>query len=492
MSEIRVRFAPSPTGYLHVGGARTALFNWLYARQNGGKFILRIEDTDTERSTTEATETILAGLRWLGIDWDEGPFFQTANAEFHREHAQRMIDSGHAYRCFCSKELLDSKRKAAEAQKVAFKYDGTCRRLTASELDAKLAEDAPFVVRFAVPLTEGAVTWQDLVYGDQSKQYSDIEDFVMLRTNRNPLYVLSNVVDDALQNVTHVIRGQDGLSNTPKQILMYQALGYSVPTFAHLPLILDNKRAKLSKRVHGDVVTVKLYQEQGFVPDALVNFLALLGWSPGNDQELMTRAEMMQAFSFSAVNHSNAVFNFNREDPRNWTDPKALWMNSEYINKSPLDYILPLVMAELQRTNLWQPEFATTQAAWFRQTVDILRARYRTLPDFSTLGRAYFADDFVMDDAAVKKNLKDPALSTLLPGLADKFAALPEFTLETTEQALREFAEAQGVKAGLLINAARTALTGQAVGPGIFEVIAAVGQPRSVGRLRQAINCLAV
>ncbi|MBL8152393.1 MAG: glutamate--tRNA ligase [Blastocatellia bacterium] len=490
MSEIRVRFAPSPTGYLHVGGARTALFNWLFARKVGGKFILRIEDTDLERSTKAATETILQGLTWLGLDWDEGPYFQTENIELHRKRAYQLVESGSSYRCFCTKQELDAKRKEAEANKVAYKYDGTCRRLSKSEIDAKLAENRPFVIRFAVPQDGQAVTWNDLVYGEQVKQHSDIEDFVMIRADGSPLYILSNVVDDADQRVTHVVRGQDGLPNTPKQILIYKALGEPVPNFAHLPLILDNSRAKLSKRFHGDVVMVSFYQERGFIPDALLNFLALLGWSPGMDREIFSRQEMIELFSFEGVNRSNGVFNFRKGDERNWTDPKALWMNAEYVSKTDLTTLLPMVIEEFKSRGMWREEYEKEKAEWFAKTVDLLRARYRTLVDFPTLGRAYFEDDFTYEDAAVSKNLKDPLLKELLPALAERFAALEFFTLETTEEALRKLAEESGIKAGLIINGARTALTGQSVGPGMFDVIVTIGQKRCVERLKKAAQLI--
>lgn len=492
MANICVRFAPSPTGFLHIGGARTALFNWLYARKVGGKFILRIEDTDTQRSTQEATDTIISGLQWLGIDWDEGPYYQTDNLPLHRQRAQEMIDSGHAYRCFCAKEQLDARRKEFEAKKLTYKYEGTCRELTKAEIEARLARNEPFVIRCAVPKGDGAVTWHDLVYREQVKKHVDIEDFVMVRADGNPLYLLSNAVDDSEQGVTHVIRGQDGLSNAARQILIYQGLGRPVPIFAHLPLILDTKRAKLSKRAHGDVVTVKFYQERGFMAEALVNFLALLGWSAGNDQEFFTREEMIQAFSFEHVNHTNAVFNYQAGDARNWTDPKALWMNGEYISRMDLAKLLLLVEAEFKRQNLWQAAYEAEAKDWFAQTVDLLRSRYRNISDFGILGRAYFSDEFEFEEAAVKKNLKDPALKELLPELAERFAQLSEFTLASTEACLRALADEKEVKAGLLINGSRTALTGQAVGPGIFEVIVTVGQARTVARLKKVASLVAV
>lgn len=299
---------------------------------------------------------------------------------------------------------------------------------------------------------------------------------------------MSNAVDDALQGVTHVIRGQDGIPNTPKQILIYKALGYKVPEFAHLPLILDPSRAKLSKRLHGDVVMVKFYQERGFLPDALANFLLLLGWSPGDDREFFSREEMIEAFSFEGINRSNSIFNFRKGDERNFTDPKAIWMNAEYISKMPLDRLLPFVIAEFKQKGLWRSEYESERSEWFAKTIDLLRARYRTLSDFTSLGRPYFEDDFDYEPASVSKNLKDTSLVTLLPGLADKLEKLQDFSAEAVEAVLRTYASQCGVKAGLLINAARTALTGQSVGPGMFDVFATIGQRRSVERLRRAVR----
>lgn len=490
-SPVRVRFAPSPTGYLHIGGARTALFNWLFARKFGGTFILRIEDTDLERSTPDAIEAIFDGLNWLGLQWDEGPFYQTQSLENHRVAAQALVASGHAYKSYETKEELDAMRKAAEEAKVAFKYNGAHRELTAEQQAAFEAEGRPFVIRFKVPQDGGAVAFEDLVYGLQEKHHADIEDFVIMRSDGTPLYLLSNMVDDADQGVTHVIRGQDGLSNTPKQVLLYQALGKPVPKFAHLPLILDPKRAKIGKRKHGNVVTVRYYQERGFIPDAFLNFLALLGWSTGDDREILSLDDMREMFTFERVSHTNAVFNLNTTDPRIGTDPKALWMNAEYIKTWPLDKLLPLVREQLEKAGLWQESYAGDQAEWFAKTVDLLRARFRVLTDFVTLGRPYFADDFEFDPDAVKKNLKDASLKELLPGLADAFETLTEFSHDTVEAALRAFAEEKGVKAGLLINGSRTAVSGQSVGPSLFELLVTVGQERTCRRLRAVVDHIA-
>ncbi len=496
MSDIRVRFAPSPTGYLHVGGARTALFNWLFARHTGGKFILRIEDTDIQRSSEEMVRGILDGMEWLGLDYDEGPFFQSDYAEKHRAAAYELLEKGWAYRDFTPKEERDDatvKQQAAEAARQG-KVMNPFRNLSREESDARSKSGEPFVIRFKVP-EEGKTSFDDAVYGLQERDYKDIEDLVLLRSDGHPLYNLSVVVDDILMGITHIIRGQDHLSNTHKQVLIYQALGKPSPRFAHLPLILAPNKGKLSKRKHGEIVSVTTYRDSGFIPDAFVNFLALLGWSPASgehaDREIFSREELINLFSLEGIHKANAVFNFTEGDARNWTDQKALWMNWEYIKTIPMEKLAPFVKADLQRSGLWRDEYDGGRRAWFEQVVTLIRERARTLTDFTNHGRPYFVDDFSFefDEAAVKKNLqKDPALKELLPQLADAFAALDEFTHETIEAALRKFAEEKGVKAGLLINATRTALTGQAVGPGLFDVVSAVGKDRTVARLKHAAH----
>ncbi|MBU0909754.1 MAG: glutamate--tRNA ligase, partial [Proteobacteria bacterium] len=297
MSEVRVRFPPSPTGYLHIGGARTAILNWLYARKHHGKFILRIEDTDAERSTKESIEGILDGLTWLGIDWDEGPYFQTDFTGDHIAAAEKMVANGDAYRCFCTKEELEVKREATLAAKQAVKYDGTCRHLTPDEIAVKQAQGLPSVIRFKVPDKDGIVAYEDKVLGRIERRFVDIEDFVIVRSNGKPLYLLCNVVDDIRDRITHVIRGQDHLTNTIRQVLLYEALKATIPVFAHMPLTLDLNKAKISKRSHGEIVAVQFYRAKGFIPWALVNFLVLLGWSPGDDREIFTREELIEAFT---------------------------------------------------------------------------------------------------------------------------------------------------------------------------------------------------
>jgi glutamyl-tRNA synthetase len=329
------------------------------------------------------------------------------------------------------------------------------------------------------------------VYGPQERDHSDIEDLVLVRSDGHPLYNLSVVVDDIEMRITHVIRGQDHLTNTHKQVLIYEALGAPVPKFAHLPLIMAPGREKLSKRKHGEVVSVTTYRDRGFVRDALVNYLALLGWSPGSDQEIISRDELIEKFSLEAVNKASAIFNFNENDPRDWTDPKALWMNGEYLRAMPIEELVPLVGEQLKRFNLWREQYESTERDWLARTVDLLRARYRTTQDFAILGRPYFSDDFEYEPDAVRKNLKDERLKDLLPILADRLASVDDFTHDAAESALRACSEEHGVKAGLLINAARTALTGQAVGPGMFDIMVTLGRGRTIERLRRAVAKLA-
>ncbi len=492
---IRVRFAPSPTGYLHIGAARSALFNWLFARKSGGKFLLRIEDTDLQRSTDESTRSIIEGLEWLGLDYDEDLVFQSNNAPQHRAAANRLLEAGKAYRDFTPKEQSndkDVKQNVAERART-FSIEGgdprsnPYRDLPKEESDRRAAAGEPFAVRLKVPV-EGQTKFDDIVYGTQERGYSEIEDLVLLRSDGHPLYNLSVVIDDIEMGITHVIRGQDHLTNTHKQILLYEALGAKVPQFAHLPLILAPNKGKLSKRKHGEVVSLTTYRDRGFVPAAFRNFLALLGWSPPDGKELLSKEELVQLFSLEGIGRANAIFNFQDNDPKRWTDDKALWMNAEYIRTMPLDELLPMVKAELRANRLWREEYDDDDRDWLLKTLDLIRQRYFTLKDFSMQGRAYFSDDFDFDETAINKNLrKEPRTRELLQGLADKLEGVEPFNLETAEAALRAYADEAGVKAGLLINGARTMLTGQAVGPSMFEIFDVLGREASVQRLRSGI-----
>ena len=492
---VRVRFAPSPTGYLHIGAARSALFNWLYARKTGGKFLLRIEDTDLQRSTDESTRSIIEGLEWLGLDYDEELVFQSANAPAHRAAANRLLEEGKAYRDFTPKEQRDDKNVKADVSERARaqtaegmdQRSNPFRDLPKDESDRRAAAGEPFAIRLKVA-HEGQTKFDDIVYGPLERNFTEIEDLVLLRSDGHPLYNLSVVIDDIAMGITHVIRGQDHLTNTHKQILLYQALGATVPRFAHLPLILAPNKGKLSKRKHGEVVSLTTYRDRGFVPAAFRNFLALLGWAPPVGKEVLSKEELVEYFSLEGIGRANSIFNFQEDDPRRWTDDKALWMNAEYIRTMPLDELLPMVKTELRANKLWREEYDDEDRDWLRKTVDLIRQRYFTLKDFSEQGRAYFSDDFDFDETAVNKNLrKEPRLRELLNGLADKLESVEPFNLETSEAALRAFAEETGVKAGLLINGSRTMLTGQAVGPSMFEIFDVLGRDASVQRLRSGV-----
>ena len=487
--QVIVRFPPSPTGYLHIGGARTAIFNWLFAQKMGGKLILRIEDTDSERSSEESIKGILDSLEWLGITWDEGPFFQSHFMEEHVAAAQKLLQSGHAYKCFCTKEELDRKREEARKTKASLKYDGTCRNFTPQEIEDKEARGIPYTIRLKVPRGEGFVSFEDIVYGIVEKRYEDIEDFVIVRSNGQPLYVLSNAVDDIRDGITHVIRGQDGLANTPKQILIYKALQAPVPYFAHMSLTLDPKKAKISKRTHGELVAVHFYKEHGFLPWAFVNYLALLGWSTTDSREIFSKEELIEAFSLEGISRANAIFDVRKNDPKFFTDPKAISVNTHYLRNLPVEEIAPYVKKALVKADIWDPEFEGSKRQWFFHTIDLIRSRFHVITDFVDAGRAYFSDDFPVDPKPLKKNIrKHEGLKEWFPLLADRLEAIQDFNLETTEQVIRDTAEELGVKAGILINGMRTALTGQIKGPGIFDVLLAVGQKRVVKRLRHAVT----
>ncbi len=467
---VRVRFAPSPTGYLHVGGARTALFDWLFARKHNGVFILRIEDTDVERSSEEMTRGILDAMTWLGLKWDEGPYLQSAGFEQHREAAQNLFRSGNAYYCFCSAELLDSKRKEAAARKTDFKYDRTCLKLATDEVKRRLESGERAAVRFKVP--DGPVTFNDAVVGEVTVSSEMIEDFVLLRSNGQPTYHVSVVVDDISMRITHVIRGADHISNTPKQILLYRALGAPIPNFAHIPLILGPDKTRLSKR-HG-ATSVMAYQEQGILPEAMRNFLALLGWSPGNDQEMFDDDELIRAFSLEGISRANAVFN----------PDKLAWFNAQYIAKLPFEKLIRYLKPEYIKAGLWRDSLDKEESEWFRFLVDVYRPRAKVVQDFPKLSRMFLIDHVEFDQAAVEKFLKDEKMRGHLRMLADRIEALPEFTHQSIEATLRNLGDELGVKAGSLMNASRVALTGQAVAPGLFDVMMLLGRDKTVTRLR--------
>ncbi len=493
MSHVVVRFAPSPTGYLHIGGARTAIFNWLYARKHNGKFILRIEDTDADRSTADATDGILNSLKWLGLDWDEGPYFQSDFIEEHRAAAQQLVNSGAAYKCFCTKSELEQKRDQARRNKRTYRYDGTCRRLNDKQIAKKEADGNAYTIRFKVPHQQDAVTFEDAVYGPIEKQYADIEDFIIVRANGQPLYVLSNAVDDIRDGITHIIRGQDGLSNTPKQILLYKALGASQPLFAHMSLTLDPQKAKISKRKHGAQVAVHYYREKGFLPWAMVNFLVLLGWATSDSQEIFSRQDLIKAFNLKGIGRTNSVFNIKAEADELITDPKLRSINCHYLRTMPIEELVPYVESQLMQAGIWNNDLLDKRREWFTSTLDLIRGRFHLLTDFAGYGRAYFDDTFDMDPKAFKKHLSSvPSVAQWLPALIQELDCLKTFDPGTVEAALKLFLNKTAIKPGLLVNAVRTAVTGQGVGPDFVRVLVCLGRRRVVLRLKQALDDLDV
>ena len=470
----RVRFAPSPTGYLHVGGSRTALFNWLFARHCGGTLVLRIEDTDAERSTAEMVEGILQGMRWLGLDWDEGPYYQTQRMEMYQKTADRLLASGHAYYCFCTKDELERRRAAASAEGRPPKYDGACRKISRDEAAKRRATGEPAAVRFAVP-ESGSTVFADAVFGRMEFANSELEDFVLRRSDGGPTYHLSVVTDDVAMNITHIIRGADHLSNTPKQVQLYQALGAALPIFAHVPLILGPDKTRLSKR-HG-ATSVIAYRDEGIVPEAFRNFLALLGWTPPEGTpEILGDAELIRLFSLDGVSRSNAVFDRGKLD----------WFNTEYIRAYSAEKLLPLIEEEWIKAGVTPQR---TDRPWLFATIDLLKPRARNLKDFATSFRAFFTDSFQPDPAAIEKFLKDNSIRPMLAELGGRYAASADgFTEPEAEKILRDFATEKKVKAGVLINGARVALTGQGVAPSLFAVMVALGKDKTVARLQAAGN----
>jgi glutamyl-tRNA synthetase len=462
---MKLRFAPSPTGFLHVGGARTAIFNLLHARRFGGRMLLRIEDTDVERSKQHHAEQIVSSLQWLGIDWDEGPLYQSDRLALYRQRAEELVSGGKAYRCYCTVEELEADRAAAEQGGDAYRYSGRCR-LRAEAGDPQ-SPDAPHVIRCKVP--PGPIEFHDLIRGDVQFEGELIDDFVLIRSDSHPTYHLSVVVDDVDMEVTHVARGDDHLSNTPKHIVLFRAFGAEVPVFAHLPLILGSDRKRLSKRT--GATSAEEYRDLGILPAALFNFLTLLGWNPGGDREIITPGEAVQVFKLHDVNKAPAVFD----------DEKLLWMNGQYLMRMSPDEIYPHLLPFLGEEARSLDEL--------RAVIELNKTRARTLRELAGLMEPFFADDdsIEYEPEAVKKHLKGDDLASRLSELHDALARTEPFDVTTTEQALRSLAESHGLSAGKLIHPLRLALTGRGASPPIFDVAVVLGKERTLRRLLRLI-----
>lgn len=462
---IRVRFAPSPTGHLHIGGARTALFNWLFARHHNGKFILRIEDTDRSRSTEEYIESIIEAMKWLELDWDEGPFRQTERMEVYKAYAHKLLEEGKAYRCYCTPEELEERRQQAMKEGKPPRYDRRCREI-------KEPLNKPFAIRFKMPL-EGETVVNDLVKGKVTFKNSEIEDLVILRSDGTPTYNFCVVVDDFEMAITHVIRGEDHLNNTPKQIHIYHALGMKPPEFAHIPMILGTDRARLSKR-HG-ATSVLSYRDEGYLSDALVNFLARLGWSYG-DKEIFTREELIKYFNLEQVGKANAIFNAE----------KLLWLNSEYIKLTPEEKLFELVKPFLIKEG-YLKEDETLDKDWACRAIKSLKERCRTLKELAHAMRYYLLDYVEIEPKAKEKYINAETIP-ILKEVTEKLAALEEFTQERIEKIFMDIVNEKGLKLGQVAQPVRVVMTGSTVSPGIYEVLEIVGKEKTLKRLRRVID----
>ncbi len=417
---------------------------------------------------------IIEGLTWLGLDWDEGPFFQSHRLEQYRIAADRLVQQNQAYPCFCSSEELAAKRSAAAELKGDPQYDGTCRTLRQEEIRKKKEQGLQYVIRFKVP-ERGMISFVDEVFGKIETELGTVEDFVLLRSDGMPTYHLGVVVDDIDMRISHVIRGADHISNTPKQLLLYQALGAALPSFAHVPLILGPDKTRLSKR-HG-ATSVAAYKEMGFLPSAFRNYLSLLGWAPREKREIFSTEEIVDRFNLEGISRGNAVFNLE----------KLEWMNAQFFSALSAKEIFPLLKEALIKSGLWNPAFESSRKDWFLKIIDLLKPRVKTMASFIRNGRPFFSDKYEIEQAARDKFLKDPLLKELLPELALQLEGLAKFDLVSAESTLRRLAEDRQIKAGVLINAARALLTGQTVAPGIFDVMIALGQERTIKRLRHPI-----
>ncbi|NLA07055.1 MAG: glutamate--tRNA ligase [Firmicutes bacterium] len=484
MSGIRVRFAPSPTGYLHVGGARTVLFNWLFARHTGGSLILRIEDTDVERSTEASTDAIIDSLQWLGLDWDEGPivggdygpYFQSERLDIYREYADKLIKSGYAYPCYCTPEELNEARKAAMRQGKPPGYSGKCRDLSPEERRAKEAEGRRPALRFRVG--EGETVVKDLIRGEVIFRNEFIDDFIIVKSDGYPTYNFAAVVDDTLMKITHIIRADEHLPNTPKQIMMYKALGFELPEFAHVSMILGKDKTKLSKR-HG-ATSITQYRDAGYLPDALVNYLVLLGWAYDAEQQIFSREELIEKFTLDKVSKNPAIF-----DP-----DKLLWMNGYYIRETDTDSLTKLAIDHLSKAGLVSSEPSDEELTKIQAVVAILKERIRTVRDIVNQGDFFFTEEVTFDEEAFQEFLTRNYVPEMFQELKVRLEAISPFNRQTTEQVIRGYAKEIGRKAGEVIHPLRVALTGRSVSPGIFEVIEILGKDTCCKRIDSALRKL--
>jgi len=469
-----VRFAPSPTGFLHIGGARTAIFNWLTARKSGGKFLLRIEDTDLNRSTDESVKQILNSLKWLGINWDNDLYFQSRKKERHIAIVDQLLESGHAYHCFCTKNELEEKKQLAIKEKRNLFYDKSCRNLTREQIAEKLSQKTPNVIRFKTP--DGITSYTDLIHGQTNVRNDTIEDFIILRSDRTPIYQIAVVVDDHDMGVNLIMRGDDHISNTPKQIMIYNALNWEIPQFAHIPLILGPDKVRLSKR-HG-ATSIEEFQNQGILPEALFNYLCLLGWSPGDDSEILSKTDILQKFDIEKINNRPAVFDAK----------KLLWMNSKYFLELPQKQIDNIVKEWLIKNNL---EINPAEKASFNSLLKLQQQRASTINDFLQSLWLFFKNPEKYDEKGIKKHLSKKGSDNLLSELLKEYLQQDDHyfqNIEKLESDLRALAEKNSVSAAKIIHPLRLALTGKMASPGIFEIISVLGKEKVTRRMENTID----
>ena len=483
MNHIRVRFAPSPTGNLHIGGARTALFNWLFARRNGGTFILRIDDTDFARSTEESKRRILSALRWLGLDWDEGPevggphapYAQSERLKLYEKAARELVEKGLAHPCYCTPEELAERRKQAMEEGRAPRYDGRCRHLSQKDRIKLEQEGRRPALRLRIPDT-GETVVHDFFRGDVAFANEVLDDFIIVKSNGIPAYNFASVVDDAEMQITHIIRAEEHLSNTPRQILVFQALEKPLPVFAHVPMILAPDRSKLSKR-HG-ATSVEEFRDQGYLPDALINYLALLGWSPEGEEEILSLSELVRQFSLERVGKTAAIYD----------TKKLTWINGHYLNEIDLDRAVEMAIPFLQKKGLVPEEIPEDLMVYIRKVVEVVRTRVKTLAEIAEASDYFFDSNFTYEEKGVRKHFQKEGVANLLQAAGQRLAGLETFDLETTEEAYRNLSEELGVKAGDIIHPTRLALSGRTMGPGLFDIMVILGKERTLERLERAVK----
>ncbi|HBT50362.1 MAG TPA: glutamate--tRNA ligase [Caldanaerobacter subterraneus] len=472
MSEVRVRFAPSPTGSLHIGGARTALFNWLFARHHGGKFILRVDDTDLERSTEESMRGILEGLQWLGIDWDEGPIYQSQRLDEYRKFANKLLEEGKAYYCFCTKEELEEMRKQAEREGRPFMYTGKCRNLTKEQIENYLKEGRKPVIRLKTP-REGKTVVHDIIRGDVEFDNSTIDDFIIMKSDGMPTYNFATVVDDYQMGITHIIRAEEHLSNTPKQILIYEALGVPLPQFAHVSMVLAPDRTKLSKR-HG-ATSVQEFRDQGYLPEAIVNYITLLGWAPLDGEEIFDVRKSIREFSLERVSKNPAVYDVQ----------KLTWINGHYIRSYDLDKLTQAIIPFLQKKGLIGENY---DYEYIKKIVSVVREREKTLVDIADAMTYYFKEVESYEEKGVQKYFTKEGVVDILKKAAETLKNLEPFNKFTAEEAYRKLVEELGISSSALFHPTRLAISGRTFGPGLFDIMEFLGKEKTVARIERAIK----